>query len=151
MQNAYIMIQDYAFKNVVCEMAANQPRPQCIKRRKWIEDGARKLTAILSRPQCTSADVLLLIMSICPYPIIVKIVKHLHCTWWRHEKETFSALLAICAGNSPVTTEFPTQRPVTRSFGVFFYLHLNKQLSKQSWGWWYETPSLSLWRHCYEW
>ena len=29
--------------------------------------------------------------------------------------ETFSALLAICAGNSP---EFPTQRPVTRSFGV---------------------------------
>ena len=33
--------------------------------------------------------------------------------------ETCSALLAICAGNSPVTGEFPTQRPVTRSFDVF--------------------------------
>ena len=36
--------------------------------------------------------------------------------------ETFSALLAICAGNSPASGEFPAQRPVTRSFGVFFYL-----------------------------
>ena len=39
--------------------------------------------------------------------------------WWRHQMETFSALLAICAGNSPVTGEFPAQRPVTRSFYVF--------------------------------
>ena len=39
--------------------------------------------------------------------------------------ETFSALLAICAGNSPVPGEFPTQRPVTRSFDVFFDLGLN--------------------------
>ena len=38
--------------------------------------------------------------------------------------ETFSMLLAICAGNSPVTGEFPTQRPVTRSFDVFFDLRL---------------------------
>ena len=39
-------------------------------------------------------------------------------TWWRHKIETFSALLALCAGNSPVTGEFPAQRPVTRSFVV---------------------------------
>ena len=39
--------------------------------------------------------------------------------------ETFSALLAICAGNSPVTGEFPSQRPVTRSSGVSFDLRLN--------------------------
>ena len=39
---------------------------------------------------------------------------------WRHQMETFSALLAICAGNSPVTNEFPTQRPVTRSIDVFY-------------------------------
>ena len=44
--------------------------------------------------------------------------------------------------------EFPTQRPVTRSFDVFFDLRLNKRLSKQSWGWWFETPSWSLWRQC---
>ena len=42
--------------------------------------------------------------------------------------ETFSALLAFCAGNSPVTGEFHAQRPVTRSFDVFFDLRLNKRL-----------------------
>ena len=42
--------------------------------------------------------------------------------------------------------EFPTQRPVTRSFDVYFDLRLNKRLSKQPWGWWFETPSWSLWR-----
>ena len=42
-------------------------------------------------------------------------------------------------------SEFPTQRPVTRSFDVFFDLRLNKRLSKQPWGWWFETPSWSLW------
>ena len=67
-------------------------------------------------------------------------------SWWRHQMEIFSALLAICAGNSPVPGEFPTQRPVTRSFDVFFDLRLNKQLNKQSCGWWFETPSGSLWR-----
>ena len=45
--------------------------------------------------------------------------------------EAFSALLAICAGNSPVTGEFPAQRPVTRGFDVFFDLRLNKRLSQQ--------------------
>ena len=45
--------------------------------------------------------------------------------WWRHQMETFSALLVICAGNSPVTGEFPTQRQVTRSFDVSFDLCLN--------------------------
>ena len=43
--------------------------------------------------------------------------------------------------------EFPAQRPVTRSFDVFFDLRLNKRLSKQPWGWWFETPEWSLWRH----
>ena len=34
--------------------------------------------------------------------------------------ETFLTLLAICAGNSPVSDEFPAQSPVTRSFDVLF-------------------------------
>ena len=42
----------------------------------------------------------------------------------------------------------PAQRPVTRSFDVFFDLHRNKWQSKQWWGWWFETSSSSLWRHC---
>ena len=69
-------------------------------------------------------------------------------TWWRNQMETISALLAISAGNSLVTNEFPTQRPVTRSFDIFFDLGLNNRLSKQWWGWWFETPSCSLWCHC---
>ena len=62
--------------------------------------------------------------------------------------ETFSALLALCASKSPVTGEFPSQRPVTRSLDVFFDLRLNKRFSKQSWGWWFEKQLHSLWRHC---
>ena len=68
--------------------------------------------------------------------------------WWRHQMEAFSALLAICAGNSQVTDEFPSQRPATQGFDVFFDLRLNKRLSKQSRRWWFQTPSCSLWRHC---
>ena len=68
-------------------------------------------------------------------------------SWWRHQIETFSMLLAICAGNSPVPGEFPAQRPVTRSFDVFFDLRPNKRLSKHPWGWWFETLSRPLWRH----
>ena len=44
--------------------------------------------------------------------------------------------------------EFPTQRPVTQIFDVFYDLRLNKWLSKQSWGWWFETLSRPLWHQC---
>ena len=47
------------------------------------------------------------------------------CLTWCHQMETLSALLAICAGNSPVSIEFPAQRPVTRSFDIFFDLPPN--------------------------
>ena len=63
--------------------------------------------------------------------------------------ETFSLLLAFWAGISPVTPEFPSQRPVTQSFDVSFDLRLNKWLYKPSgrtpviW-----EPSRSSWRHC---
>ena len=59
-----------------------------------------------------------------------------------------SALLDRCAENSPVTGEVPSQRLVTRDFDIFFDVHLNKRLSKQSWWWWLETSLRSLWRHC---
>ena len=50
---------------------------------------------------------------------------------WRHQMDTFSALLTLCAGSSPVTGEFHIQRPVTRSFDVFSDLRLNQKLRKQ--------------------
>ena len=66
-------------------------------------------------------------------------------TWWRHQMETFSTLPALC-----VPGEFLPPRPVSRSFGVFFDLRLNKRLGKHSWGWWFKTLSHALWRHCNE-
>ena len=53
-----------------------------------------------------------------------------------------------CAGNSPFSCEFPAQKPVTRSFDVFFDLRLIKRLSKHLPGWWFEMLSRPLWRHC---
>ena len=73
---------------------------------------------------------------------------HNETPWWRHQMVTFFALLDLCVGNSAVTGEFPAQRSVTWSFDVYFDLRLIKRLSKQSLGWWFETPSRSLWRHC---
>ena len=67
---------------------------------------------------------------------------------WRQQRETFSVLLALRVGNLPVTGEFPSQRPMTRNFNVFFDRCLNKRLCKQSRRRWFETSSRSLWRHC---
>ena len=69
-------------------------------------------------------------------------------SWWRHQMETFSELLALCKGNSLVTGEFPSQRPVARNFDVFFDLTLNKWLSKPLRRWWFEMLLCSLWHHC---
>ena len=69
--------------------------------------------------------------------------------WWRHQMETFSALLALCAGNSPTTANFPHKGSWRGALVyVFFDVHLNKPLGKQSWGWWFESPSCSSWRYC---
>ena len=75
---------------------------------------------------------------------------HLRFAWCVTKLNHFSVLLVLCAGNSPVTDEFPSQRPVTLSFDVFFDIDQNKRLSKRSWGLWFETPLCSLWRHCNE-
>ena len=73
---------------------------------------------------------------------------------WCHQMETFSALLALCAGNSLVTSEFPSQRPVMRNFDVFFDLRLDRRLSKQLRCWWFErhhrvhyNVTVMYWKH----
>ena len=76
------------------------------------------------------------------------VIKKVSVLWWCHQMKTFSALLALSVGNSLVTGEFFSQRPVMRSFDVFFDQCLNQRLSKQSRRWWFETPSCSLWCHC---
>ena len=69
-------------------------------------------------------------------------------SWWCQQMEAISMLLAFCVGNSPVTGEFPAQKPVMGNFDVFFDLHLNKRLNKQSSRQWFEMPSCPLWCHC---
>ena len=64
---------------------------------------------------------------------------------WKHFPRNWTFVRGI--HRSPVPGEFPAQRPVTRSFDVFFDLRLNKRLSKQSWGLWFESLSCPLWRH----
>ena len=51
-------------------------------------------------------------------------------------------------GESTCHRWIPLTKPVTRKFDDFFYLRLNKRLSKQSKRQWFETPSRSLWCHC---
>ena len=131
----YIFIQEHAFENVVWKMEAILSWPQCVKHswRIWINK-SHKFTNNNTKQN-------------------IRATKILHdwdaSSWWRHQIETLSALLAFCVWNSQVTGEFPSQRPVTRSFDVFFDLRLNKPLGKQSWGWWFGVPSRSLWCHCH--
>ena len=69
-------------------------------------------------------------------------------SWWRHEMETYSALLALCAGNSPVPVNSP-HKGQWRGALIFSLICVRKKrLSKQPWGWWFETPAWSLWRQC---
>ena len=79
--------------------------------------------------------------------LLFKMAKLTH-SWWRHQMETFFRVTGPLCGEFTGPGEFPTQRPVTWGFDVFFDLRLNKWLSKLSWGWWFETPSWSLWRQC---
>ena len=67
--------------------------------------------------------------------------------FWRTKDMMTSSNGNISRVNGPLCGEFPTQRPVTRSFDVFFDLCVNKRLNKQSWGWWFETLSRPFWRH----
>ena len=76
-----------------------------------------------------------------PYELLIL---HDDVIKWKH----FPALLALCAGNSLVTSQFPAQRRGALMFSLI--CALNKQFSKQSWGCWFEKPLCSLWCHCNE-
>ena len=80
--------------------------------------------------------------------IIVNIFSSNDCHVFGRQMETFSALLALCEGNPPVTGGFPTQKPATRSFDVFSDPRLDLRLDKLSRGRWIDMPERSLWRHC---
>ena len=97
-------------------------------------------------PDTEDSDILKNIESKDNTPLMQQV--HVIGPWWRHQMEAFSALQALCEGNSPVTDEFPSQRPVTWSFNVFFDLRLTN-----SWANHRHARDLkrhhahSLWRH----
>ena len=65
-------------------------------------------------------------------------------TWWRHQMETFFALRAVCAGIHRSQVNSPHRRQWRGALTFSLIYNLNKRMSKQSWGWWFETPSHSL-------
>ena len=114
--------------------------------------GMRVLSQILSNEESLSFSLKHISTGEHPLHISWRSTHLLHLyflfSWWRHQKETYSASLAfVTAGNSPVTGEFPSHRPVTRSFDVFFDLRL-----KNGWVNNKDVGDLrrhrSLWRHC---
>ena len=76
------------------------------------------------------------------------VLKTVLCTMMTSSNGNIFRVTGPLCGEFTGPGEFPAQRPVTRSFDVFFDLRPNKRLSKQPWGWWFETPSWSLWRQC---
>ena len=84
----------------------------------------------------------------CPYLSNLSVSQHMSVIMMTSSNGNIFRVTGPLCGEFTGPGEFPTQRPVTRSFDVFFDLRLNKRLSKQPWGWWFETPSWSLWRQC---
>ena len=92
------------------------------------------------------------------YIFVLGLVDWLHTTLPYETNDSYADMMTSSNGNPFRVTghlcgEFtgprwiPAQRPVTRSFDVFFDRRLNERLSKQPWGWWFETLSRPLWRH----
>ena len=69
-------------------------------------------------------------------------------SWWHHQMEEFSRFTGPLCGDFTGARWIPLTKASDPSFDVLFDLCLNKRLSKVSWGWWFETLSCPLWRHC---
>ena len=87
----------HTFPKLVADLACGESKEWL----RWVENMIRILIMYSDLLQCGIG---------CKY----KNMSHYSNIWWRHQMEAFSALLALCAGNSPVTGELPSQRPVTR-------------------------------------
>ena len=57
-------------------------------------------------------------------------------------------LTSLLCGEFTCHRWIPRKKVSDAELWFFFDLRLNKRLSKQSQGWWFETPPRSLWRHC---
>ena len=87
------------------------------------------------------------ILSLAETLLIRSIHQKQNITWWRHQMETFSPLLVLCAENSPVNVKSPHKGQWRGAMLFSLIFALDKRPSKQSWGWLFETPSRTKWRH----
>ena len=134
-----IFIQEIAFESFVCKMASILSQPQWVN---WPYDSEPDRVTTINLGVWRAS------IWLHTYPSLQK--SWLPATWWHHQMETISKLLALYEGKPPVTGGFRSQRSVTQSFDVFFDLRLNKWLKEQSRCQWCETPSHSIWCHCNE-
>ena len=123
---------------------------QCVHQpvERW--DISRYLSTSLLGHRCTSNHSKVCRKTYTQWIPIITTIKHMYISMHNYMMASsngniFRVTGPLC-GEFTGPGEFPTQRPVTRSFDVLFDLPLNKRLSKQPWGWWFETPSWSLWR-----
>ena len=151
-------IQTFTFKKIKRKMLSAKWRPFCLRLNMLKNMPCRRMTSFSwDRKHSLVMTCRAIFMcysnlsNICKICLIENWLLHtkrlFQDTWWRHQMEIFSAILVPCEWNPQVTGGFPSQRPVKRSFDVLFDLRLNKQLSKQSRCWKFETPWRSLWRH----
>ena len=129
-------------------MMVSLPTHICVTRPQWVKSGTTKNTPGSQHIKRYFLEIKLVIFGLCKglvsnrhqtikqiWQTQVSLYQVFHFfTWWRHQIETFSALLALCVGNSPVTGEFPSQRPVTGSFGVFFCVWINDWVNNREAG-----------------
>ena len=147
-QNTTVFTHGNACENVVCNTATILFRTQCVKTVLEV-DGRNANLMASTRPDDASRNLwshrMCLSKNISVWVLIRGRWRYKGFTMTSSNGNIFRVTGHLC-GNSPVTGEFPAQRPVTPSFDVLFDLRLNKRLSKQLWGWWFETPSHPLWR-----
>ena len=112
-----IEIHVFSFKKMHLKMSSCKWRPFCLGHKLLI-------TLWLNTTKYDNTGAACIFLGACSWAQCLYSLNGRTSSWWRHQMETFSASLALCTGKSSVTGEFPLQRPVTRSFDVFFNLRL---------------------------
>ena len=154
-----VLFDSYSFTSIFCRKLYT-----CIYKNdtftlSWLRyDNRSVCICSVSEAQCGNKRKRHVRINSCLKSQIVSVALNIMVSSWEHSLWCYSMMTSsngnIFRVTGPLCGEFtgprwiPSQRPVTRSFDVSFHLCLNKRLSKQSWGWWFETTSRSLWRHC---
>ena len=147
-RNSYIFIQENSYENVVWTMAAIMSRPQSINQQYFVS-GVNWLVNVCMRNSSVCGKVPSIMIPSFGQPDSDQMYTAL-------ERSITTILEVNFMMTSPNVNIFRVTGPLCGEFtgqwrGAFMFpliCALNKRLGKQSWGWWFEAPSRSLWRHC---